>query len=150
MSEDIKELSELEQLEQFNEKLKRDFFPSIDHGLEAVGNTVLIQAPYVPEKTKSGILLAEEVRQTEMYNTQIGKVIQFGPLAFKDKTSLADWKEGQWCDVGDIVFIPRTGYRINVVPVTGEFKNEKFNFFILDDVSILLKIRQLHMLRDFI
>jgi co-chaperonin GroES (HSP10) len=74
------------------------------------GGRVLVQLRAVKEKvTQSGILLAEETKETEKWNTMIGKVIAIGPLAFKKRDSLEPWPEGSWAQVGDFVRVPKWG-----------------------------------------
>lgn len=84
-------------------------FPPADPGVMPFGSRVLIQIRTPKEKTKGGIILTSDVRETEHYNTQIGKVISIGSLAFKNRNTMEPWPEGSWCAVGDFVRVPRYG-----------------------------------------
>ena len=92
------------------EQTLEEAFPIVDALMEPVGARVLIQLRAVKEKaTASGIVLVEETKETEKWNTMIGKVIAIGPLAFKKRDSMESWPEGAWAKVGDFVRVPKWG-----------------------------------------
>ena len=92
------------------EQTLEEAFPIVDALMEPVGARVLIQLRAVKEKaTASGIVLVEETREAEKWNTMIGKVIAIGPLAFKKRDSMESWPEGAWAKVGDFVRVPKWG-----------------------------------------
>ena len=79
-------------------------FPSIDPGLEVAGDRVLVQLRREKTTSKGGIILVDETRQTLKFNETVAKVVQLGPLAYKNlDADLTDWPEGPWCKVGDLV-----------------------------------------------
>jgi len=78
-------------------------FPIVDPGLEVAGDRVLVQLRREKSKSKGGILLVDETRQTLKFNETVAKVIQVGPLAYKDPFTLELWPEGPWCKEGDLV-----------------------------------------------
>ena len=79
-------------------------FPEIDPGVEVVGDRVLVQLRREKTTSKGGIILVDETKQTLRFNETVAKVIQLGPLAYKNlDDELSDWKEGPWCKVGDLV-----------------------------------------------
>ena len=84
-------------------------FPAADPGVAPFGSRVLVQIRTPKKKTKGGIILTSDVRETEHYNTQIAKVIAVGSLAFKNRNTMEPWPEGSWCDVGEYVRVPRYG-----------------------------------------
>jgi co-chaperonin GroES (HSP10) len=84
-------------------------FPPCDPGVVPFGSRVLCQIRTPKSKTKGGIILTSDVRETEHYNTQVAKVIGVGSLAFKNRNTMEAWPEGSWCEVGDFVRIPRYG-----------------------------------------
>lgn len=84
-----------------------DAFPSVDPGLRPFGDTVLLQLRSPAKKTASGLIIPDETQETEMWNTQIGKVIALGPLAFCNRTTRTPWPEGAWVTVGDYVRIAK-------------------------------------------
>lgn len=92
------------------EQTLEEAFPIVDALMEPVGARVLIQLRAVKEKaTASGIVLVEETKETEKWNTMIGKVIAIGPLAFCKRESMEPWPEGAWAKVGDFVRVPKWG-----------------------------------------
>lgn len=84
-------------------------FPDVDPLITPVGARILVQFRLAKTRTKSGIILTNDQRETEMYNTQIAKVIALGPLAFKNRTTLEAWPEGAWCNAGEYVRMPKYG-----------------------------------------
>jgi co-chaperonin GroES (HSP10) len=74
------------------------------------------------EKTtsKGGIILVDETKQTLRFNETVAKVVQIGPLAYKNLEDLSPWVEGPWCKVGDLVrTIKYGGDRFVVNPEDG-------------------------------
>lgn len=84
-------------------------FPAADPGISPFGSRVLVQIRTPKKKSKGGIILTGDVRETEHYNTQVAKVISVGSLAFKNRNTMEPWPEGSWCEVGDFVRVPRYG-----------------------------------------
>lgn len=84
-------------------------FPPCDAGVQPFGSRVLVQVRTPKQKTKGGIILTTDARETEHYNTQVAKVIAVGTLAFKNRNTMEPWPEGSWCEVGDFVRVPRYG-----------------------------------------
>lgn len=84
-------------------------FPACTPGITPLGSRVLVQIRTPKMKTRGGIILTEDVRDTEMYNTQVAKVLAVGPVAFHDRRTLTLWPEGHWAKPGEFVRIPRFG-----------------------------------------
>ena len=78
-------------------------FPIIDPGIEVVGDRVLVQLRREKTTSKGGIILVDETKQTLRFNETVAKVIQIGPLAYKNLEDLTPWIEGPWCKEGDLV-----------------------------------------------
>ena len=95
-------------------------FPEIDPGVEVVGDRVLVQLRREKTTSKGGIILVDETKQTLRFNETVAKVIQIGPLAYKNLDDLQPWIEGPWCKVGDLVrTIKYGGDRFVVNPEDG-------------------------------
>lgn len=84
-------------------RTEEEVFPSVDPGIEVVGDRVLVQLRREKTTSKGGIILVDETRQTLKFNETVAKVVQIGPLAYKNLNDLSDWLEGPWCKVGDLV-----------------------------------------------
>lgn len=84
-------------------------FPPCEPGIHPFGSRVLVQIRTPKSKTKGGIILTSETRETDAWNTQIAKVILVGELAFKNRTTMDPWPEGSWCKPGDFVRVPKYG-----------------------------------------
>lgn len=78
-------------------------FPIVDPGIEVLGDRVLVQLRREKTTSKGGIILVDETTQTIKFNETVAKVIQIGPLAYKNLDDLSPWVEGPWCKVGDLV-----------------------------------------------
>ena len=85
-------------------------FPSVDPGAKPLGGRILVQLRRTKKKaTSAGIILVEETKETEKWNNMVAKVIEIGPLAFKNRDTMQSWPEGAWAQVGDFVRVPRWG-----------------------------------------
>lgn len=92
------------------EQTLEEAFPDVEPLMAPYGARVLVQLRAVKEKvTTAGILLPEDVKEAEKWNTMIGKVIAIGPLAFKKRDTMESWPEGAWAQVGDYVRVPKWG-----------------------------------------
>jgi co-chaperonin GroES (HSP10) len=92
------------------EQTLEEAFPLVDPLMAPYGARVLVQLRAVKEKvTAAGIFIPEEVKETEKWNTMIGKVIAIGPLAFKKRDTMEPWPEGSWASVGEFVRVPKWG-----------------------------------------
>lgn len=86
-----------------------ELFPEVDPQFRPFGSRVLVQLRRVVHTTKSGIILAQETKDTEAWNIQVAKLIRLGPLAFRRRDTAEPWPEGVWAQPGDFVKVPRWG-----------------------------------------
>jgi len=84
-------------------------FPSVAPGVFPLGARVLVQLRTVVEKTKGGIVLPQDTKDFNKANTQLGKVVQLGSIAFRNRDSGQLWREGVWAKPGDLVRVPKWG-----------------------------------------
>ena len=82
---------------------EQECFPDVDPGVKILGDRVLVQLRREKTLSKGGIFLVEETRQTLRFNETVAKVIDIGPLAYKNPDDLTPWPEGPWVNVGDLV-----------------------------------------------
>mgnify|MGYP003332035622 FL=1 len=116
----------------------QEAFPVVDPGALPLGARILVQMRLPKKKmTASGIILAEETRDTEKAQNPIGKVVAIGPLAFKKRDTMESWPEGSWCEVGDFVRVPRwTGDRWEVKIN----KEDTIEFMLMNDHEVIAKL----------
>jgi len=111
-------------------------FPAVDAGIQPFGSRVLIQIRTPKKKSAGGIILdIAGNNDTEKWNTQIGKVITLGPLAFKNRNDMKTWPEGEWCKAGEYVRVAKYGGDRWEVKVPG--KDESAMFVIFNDLDII-------------
>jgi co-chaperonin GroES (HSP10) len=84
-------------------------FPGVHPQFRPCGELVLVQIRTPKMKSKGGIIFIDDIKDTEKWNTQVGIVLAVGPVAFKNRTTLEPWPEGQWVQPGDFVRIPKHG-----------------------------------------
>ena len=113
-------------------------FPKADPGLKPLGARVLVQIRSPKLKSAGGIALVDSSRETEKWNTQVGRVIALGPVAFSNRDTLKPWPEGEWCKVGDFVRVPKYGGDRWEVPVEG--REEPALFVLFKDLDIIGQI----------
>jgi len=109
-------------------------FPDADPGITPFGSRVLVQIRSPKSKTASGIIFDSGTRDTERWNTQIGKVINVGALAFKNRNTMDSWPEGSWCKPGDYVRVAKYGGDRWEVPMPN---GESALFVIFNDLDII-------------
>lgn len=83
-------------------------FPEVDPGNVPLGGRILVQLKRT-KKRAGKIVLVEETRETEKWNSQVAKVIALGPLAYKNRDTMQPWPEGSWAAPGDFVRVPKWG-----------------------------------------
>jgi co-chaperonin GroES (HSP10) len=120
-----------------NEVDLKEAFPEADPGITPFGSYVLVQIRSAKKVTKSGIILNSETSSTEQWNTQIGRVISVGPLAFKNRNNMESWPEGAWCEEGDFVRVAKYGGDRWEVPVD---KETAALFVIFKDTDLIGKV----------
>ncbi len=119
-------------------------FPEVDPGLVPFGSRVLVQKRSPKERLKSGLIVPDEVRETEFWNTQVAKVILLGPGAFKNRDTLEVWPEGEWAQPGAYVRVPKYGGDKWFVEVPEEEAEktgvEKACFVLYNDLDLIGEI----------
>ena len=111
-------------------------FPAVDAGIQPFGSRVLIQIRTPKKKSAGGIILdIAGNNETEKWNTQIGKVIALGPLAFKNRNDMKTWPEGEWCKAGEYVRVAKYGGDRWEVKIPGT--DDSAMFVIFNDLDII-------------
>lgn len=86
-----------------------DAFPSVVPGVKPLGARVLVQLRTIRTRTASGLILAEDTKVFNKANTQLGKVVDMGQIAYCNRTTGERWPEGVWVNIGDYVRVPKFG-----------------------------------------
>lgn len=84
-------------------------FPDMDPGQLPSGNNIIVQIAKPVTKSAGGIILADETVNHQEWNEQTARVIALGPLAYVNVNTGEPYKEGNWCEPGDFVRIPKWG-----------------------------------------
>lgn len=128
--------------EAFNDAEIAWAFPSVEPGAKPLGGRILVQLRRTKKKTTSaGIILVEETKEAEKWNNMVAKVIEVGPLAFKNRDTMQGWPEGSWCVAGDYIRVPKWGGDRWEVKVPGEDNLEDpALFMILNDHEVIAKV----------
>jgi co-chaperonin GroES (HSP10) len=117
-------------------------FPDVNPGQAPFGGRIIVQLRRI-KKTASGsrIILVSETKEAEKWNNMIGKVIAVGPLAFKNRDTMASWPEGSWANEGDYVRVPRWGGDRWERPVPGEDDMEDpVLFMTINDHELIARV----------
>lgn len=123
--------------DQYSDQL-RQAFPAADPGVEPAGSRILVQIRTPKTKSAGGIILTTDTKDTEKWNTQVARVVQVGPLAFRNRDTMQEWKEGAWCKPGDFVRVPKYGGDRWEVPTQN--RDEPALFVIFNDLDVIGKV----------
>lgn len=115
-------------------------FPEVDCGHIPLGTRVIVQLRGVKKKSSGGLILVEETKETEKWNTQVAKVIALGSLAYHHRETRMPWPEGLWAAPGDFVRVPRWGGDRWEVPVPGRDKDDPALFVTFNDHELISKV----------
>jgi len=114
-------------------------FPYVDSGREPLGNKITVQLMLVPKK-KGSIILASDTQDFNKNSTVVCRVIKTGQIAYRDRSSGQMWKEGAWCQIGDIVLMPRYGgYNRVEIPLTDD-PDQTVIFCSYNDYDVIDKV----------
>ena len=117
-------------------------FPEVNAGQQPFGGRVVVQLRRIKKTVNGGrIILVAETKESEKWNNMIGKVVRIGPLAFKNRDTMASWPEGSWAEVGDYVRVPRWGGDRWERAVPGEDDGEDpVLFMTINDHELIAKV----------
>lgn len=116
-------------------------FPAIEPGIQPLGSRVIVQMKRPKSRTKGGIILVDDVKDTEKWNTQVAKVVSCGPLAFHNRNTMTPWPEGAWVQPGDFVRVPKYGGDRWAVTHKDDSGEEEIIFVIFDDLNLIGKVK---------
>jgi len=115
-------------------------FPEVNPGQQPYGGRVIVQLRRI-KKTTGRIILVSETKDTEKWQNMIGRVVSIGPLAFKNRETMASWPEGSWAQVGDYVRVPKWGGdRWERSVPTEDDKEDPVLFMTINDHELIAKV----------
>lgn len=116
-------------------------FPVVSAGQKPFGGRVVVQLRRIKKTTASKIILVSETKETEKWQNMIGRVVEIGPLAFKNRETMESWPEGSWAQVGDYVRVPKWGGDRWERAVPNEEGNEDpVLFMTINDHELIAKV----------
>jgi len=116
-------------------------FPDVSPGQKPFGGRVVVQLRRIKKTTASKIILVSETKETEKWQNMIGRVVEIGPLAFKNRETMESWPEGSWAQVGDYVRVPKWGGDRWERAVPNEEDNEDpVLFMTINDHELIAKV----------
>ena len=88
--------------------------------------------------------MPDDVQEVEFWNTQTARVVAWGPVAFKNRDTLAPFPEGDWVKIGMFVRIPKYNqdkwwveYETGLKDAGGKPIMNKALFMLINDLDIL-------------
>jgi co-chaperonin GroES (HSP10) len=84
-------------------ELAHQLFPAVKCPLSPCANRILVQIASPLAKSDGGIIIPEDVKDVQKWTQKLAKVIELGPLAYKDRETGKPWPEGNWVNVGDFI-----------------------------------------------
>ena len=116
-------------------------FPVVSAGQKPFGGRVVVQLRRIKKTTASKIILVSETKETEKWQNMIGRVVEVGPIAFKNRDTMESWPEGSWASVGDYVRVPKWGGDRWERAVPSEEGNEDpVLFMTINDHELIAKV----------
>lgn len=112
-------------------------FPEADPGLLPLGTRILVQIQKEQTKSQGGLDLPDEVKDRLKWNEQTCRVIALGPLAYRNPNTGEAYAEGNWCNPGDFIRVPKySGDKSEVLLPNGE----KALFVVFNDREVISKV----------
>lgn len=115
------------------------YFPVVDPGREPLGNKITVQLQLVKKKV-GNIILASDTQDFNKNATVVCRVVKVGQIAYKDRSTGSEWKEGAWCNPGDVVLMPRWGGSNRVEIPLPDDPEQTVIFATYNDFDVLDKV----------
>ena len=107
-------------------------------GVEVFGNDILVAIYKRPQKTKSGIILADTTRDEDRYQGKVFLVLKLGPTAYIDDegSKFRDIKEGDW-----VVGRTSDGWAVTLNSTAGNTSRESaIDCRVITDINIRMRV----------
>jgi co-chaperonin GroES (HSP10) len=105
--------------------------------VEIFGSDVLVALYLRPQKTKSGIILADSTRDEDRWQGKAGLILKLGPTAYVDEegNKFRDLQEGDW-----VVFRPSDGWPVTLNTSNSVASKDAVACRVLTDINIRMRI----------
>ncbi len=116
-----------------------DAFPSLDAnqlGIHPLSNYLLVQMRLPKKTTAGGIILTSETQDFDQYQTMIGRVLELGPIAFRDRSSLKRWDGFEWAEAGAFVYVPRYTNNSRLI----QFEDQTMELRFVKDLDVIARL----------
>jgi len=114
-----------------DEWITENSIPDPENLPEIPGYHILVRPMVIRNKTKGGVFIPNKFQEDMQYLTTIGRVVEIGNLAYKDKER---FPAGPWCSKGDYVcYAKHTGQK---------FLYKGIRFILMYDDQVLMKISE--------
>jgi co-chaperonin GroES (HSP10) len=110
--------------------------------VEIFNNQLLVAIYIRPKDAKSagGIILTDNNKDEDRYQSKIGVILKMGPQAFKDPEQR--WFAGAEFKVGDLVmFRASDGLNLELTKIGQRLTSEKVLCKILEDTSVRMRVK---------
>ena len=106
-------------------------------GVEVFGSDVLVALYIRPQKTKSGIILADITRDEDRWQGKAGLILKLGPTAYVDDegNKFRDIKEGDW-----VVFRPSDGWPVTINSSANIVSKDAVSCRVITDINIRMRV----------
>ena len=106
-------------------------------GVEVFGSDVLVALYIRPQKTKSGIILADSTREEDRWQGKAGLILKLGPTAYTDDegNKFRDISEGDW-----VVFRPSDGWAVTLNSPANLASKDAVACRVVNDIHIRMRI----------
>jgi len=106
-------------------------------GVEVFGSDVLVALYIRPQKTKSGIILADSTREEDRWQGKAGLILKLGPTAYTDDegNKFRDISEGDW-----VVFRPSDGWAVTLNSSANLASKDAVACRVVNDIHIRMRI----------
>ena len=105
--------------------------------VEVFGSDILIAVYMRPQKTKSGIILTDNMRGEDAFQGKVGLIVKMGPTAYLDEDGekFRDIKEKDW-----VVFRASDGWPVTLNAANSVSSKDAVICRIITDINIRMRV----------
>lgn len=105
--------------------------------VEVFGGDILVAVYMRPEKTRSGIILTDNLREEDKFQGKCGLVVKMGPTAYvaEDGTKFRDIKEHDW-----VIFRASDGWPVTLNSANSVSSKDAVICRVITDINIRMRV----------